>query len=139
MSPPVIFGPPILPKLVKEKPALSQDEHKLVKMRSVCRRMLQNTLETILEAQTNHLEDSLCESAGIDRQLLSLDEKSECRPIFFKRYEGVLLDLTEPDDPVWKYNPESDTRRNSNCIHEAVDTYISQHEPDGVPGSYFCS
>lgn len=139
MSPPVIIGPPILPKLAKEKPALSQAEHRLVKMRGFCRRILQNILEPILEAQTNHIEDSLCESAGIVRQSLSLDEESEDRPIFFRRYEGVLLDLSEPDDTTWKYNPESDTCGNAYCLREAVDAYISQHEPDGVPGSYSCS
>lgn len=102
MSPPVIFGPPVSPKPIKVKPTLSDAEHRLVKTRTLCHRMLQNTLEVILEAQTNHIEDNVCTSAGIVRQPLSLDEESECRPIFFKQYKGALLDLTDPDDPVWE-------------------------------------
>lgn len=68
-----------------------------IMVRNSYRRVLQAAMETICNAVADHIEPNVCEKANILRQPLSVDEKSNCRPFFFVRYQGGLEDMTDPE------------------------------------------
>ncbi|KAJ5573758.1 uncharacterized protein N7459_008185 [Penicillium hispanicum] len=119
--------------------SLSEADQIRVRTRNIYRHALQAVLDTIYDAQTKHLEPSICEQAGIRRQPLSLEEGCELAPLFFNRYQGALGDTSEPDDPPRNYNATYDHHENVRLIHSFMDDYIHDHHPEGVPGSYISS
>lgn len=119
--------------------SLSEADQIRVRTRNIYRHALQAVLDIICDAQTEHLEPSVCEQAGIYRQPLSLDEGSESAPLFFNRYQGALGNTSEPGDPPRNYNPTYDHHENVRLIHSFMDDYIHDHHPKGVPGSYISS
>lgn len=119
--------------------SLSEADQKRITTRNTYRQALQAILDTVCDAQTEHLEPSVCERAGILRQPLSLKEGSELGPLFFNRYQGALGHPAEPDPSPRNYNPTYDHHENVRLIHSFIDDYIHDHHPEGIPGTCISS
>lgn len=119
--------------------SLSEADQTRLKTRNSYRRALQTILDTICNAQTENLDPSVCEQAGIHRQPLSLDEDSQWAPLFFHRYQEALGDLSEPDETPIEYDPKHEDHDNVRSLHHFMDDYINDHHPKGVPGSWVSS
>lgn len=126
------------------KPSLSETDRKQIKTRSICREMLELILITVCSTNTHHLEAEVCEEAGIIQKSLSLDENSQCPPIFFNRFQGAFEDfmgeLDLYDNDVTEYNPEWTARDNAQGLHMFIDVYLGRHRyTEEAPGSYSTS
>lgn len=123
--------------------SLSDTERKQIKTRNICRDKLEVILDTVCNANTDHLDPRVCETAGILQKNLSLDGESSCMPNFFNRYRGTfdddLEDLSD-DDEISAYIPEREARRNARGLHMVVDEHISRHcYNEAAMGSYLTS
>lgn len=108
-----------------------------IALRNSYRRVLRVIYETIQEAKVEHLEPELCEEANITRRMLSLDDKSDHRPVFFDRYKGTFDDPKDPKDPPpWKYVPDEDRSRESLCLSWFFQHHTNHHWPEQAPGSW---
>ncbi|KAJ5102151.1 hypothetical protein NUU61_004373 [Penicillium alfredii] len=104
----------------------SEAELRQIEVRNSYRRVLQATMEII-----DNAESDVCEKARILRQPLSLDEKSNCKPSFFGRYEGGLEDLTDSERPNRAYNPALENYRNVRYSWGSINWISSKRDSTG--------
>lgn len=100
------------------------------KMRQNSFSRLQEIRKSIREPNTAHLSHILCEKAGIIQgEPLSLDEASNCRPIFFNLYKDELDDLTEPGYTRHERNEEGDEADHARGLSLFLESYVNLHAP----------
>lgn len=104
-------------------------------IRQDSRSRLEDIQNFIIEPQTADLEPDLCKRVGIILQAesLSLDETSNCRPIFFDTYKDKVED---PTDDTYQYEEAFPHVNQVHSLGYFLDDYLSFYRSTGVPGSY---
>lgn len=103
--------------------SLSDSDRQQIRTRNRYRRALAHIDAIICAENAHHIEPEVCKAANIRREPLSIDQNSDCMPLFFRPFEGELETPEPEEDYQYHYEP--------NPYEPETDTFCNVHNARG--------